>query len=175
MAPFTVSLQGDRELIAKMGAMPDRLQQALTNKVRFLAQALQRKVQLEHLSGPTGPHTLSVGQNTDGHTGGQLKGSVFNKVESSPSGVIGKVGFGADVVYAAIHEYGGTINIPEIVPVKAKVLHFIIDGKDVFATRVRSHSVVMPERAPLRTSLEEMTPEIVSGLQEAVMQELKKP
>jgi hypothetical protein len=170
---FSVSLVGDRELIAKVQRLPEQVLVALKAKVQTLALLLQRKVQVEHLSGPTGPHTLSVGPNTADHTGGQLRRSVFQTVTSTASSVTGKVAFSADVPYAAIHEFGGTINIPEIVPTKAKALHFMMGGKDVFVKRVKAHTVTIPERAPLRTAFAEMLPEIEAGMREALAEGVK--
>lgn len=159
---FTVTVTGDRELIAKLTSMPENVRLAITQKIQMLTLMLQAKVQTEHLSGPTGDHTLSV-------KSGNLRRSVFQNVESSSVAVIGTVGFSADVVYAAIHEFGGTIDIPEIVPDKAKALYFLMGGQEVFASRVRAHTIVIPERAPLRTSLAEMSAFIREQLEETVV------
>lgn len=172
---FTVSFEGGRDLVAHFVSMPAKLREALLQATTGLALELEQRVEDQHLSGPTGPHTLSVGKNVKGHTGGQLKASVFHRVESSESSVTGIVGYGADVPYAAIHEFGGTINIPEITPVRAKALHFFIGDKEVFAKKVRAHTVRMPERAPLRTSLEEMKPTIISRYEQAVQSVIDKP
>lgn len=165
---FSVTVTGDRELIARAENMPAKIRAALKAKIQELALKLQRKVQVEHLSGPTGPHSLSVGPNTDNHTGGQLRRALFQTVTANADEIVGKVAFSADVPYAAIHEFGGTINLPEIVATKAKALHFMIGGKDIFVKRVRAHSIRIPERAPLRTGFKEMLPEIEAGMRAAV-------
>lgn len=170
---FTIEMRGDRDLVVKYLTMSDRLHARLLQLTQSLALELQARVQQKHLSGPTGEHTLSVGKNTDGHTGGALRRSVFQRVTDSSIGPSGKVGYSADVIYAAIHEFGGDINIPEIVPVKAKALHFVMNGKDVFLKRVAAHTVHMPERAPLRTSLSEMAQEITERYRMAALSELK--
>lgn len=172
---FAFSLQGDREFVAHFVSIPQRLHDALLQKTRYLALELERVLKDKHLSGPTGPHTLSVGKNTRGHTGGQLKSSAFQRVEDSPNAVYGIVGYGADVPYAAIHEFGGTIHVPEITPVRAKALHFFIGDKEVFAKKVRAHTVKMPERAPLRTSLREMEPVIREQYEQAAKEAVGKP
>lgn len=165
---FSITVTGDRAVIAKAENLPGKIKTALRKKIQQLALELQRKVQVDHLSGPTGPHSLSVGPNTDGHTGGQLRRSLFQTVSDDGDSIIGKVAFSADVPYAAIHEFGGTIQIPEITATKAKALHFIIGGKDIFVKKVRAHSVTIPERAPLRTGFKEMMPKIIEGMREAV-------
>ena len=58
--------------------------------------------------------------------------SVEDVTETSTS-VVGRVYSSGDVKYAGIHEYGGVIPAHEVIPVKAKALHFVIGGKDVFA------------------------------------------
>lgn len=173
MAMITVTVEGDRAVAARMSTISDGVRRALERKIHVLTLELQRKVKTEHLSGPTGAHSLSVGKNTDGHTGGQLRASVRQEVTTSASAIVGSVGYSADVAYAAIHEFGGTINVPEIVPVKAKVLHFMMNGKDVFTRRVAAHTVTIPERAPLRTGFKEMADTIREGLKDAVKEGLR--
>ncbi|MHA1661872.1 MAG: phage virion morphogenesis protein [Candidatus Thorarchaeota archaeon] len=53
---------------------------------------------------------------------------------------------GSNLKYARIHELGGTI-----LPKKGKVLHFTINGKDVFTKKV-----VMPARPYLSPSLDDV-------------------
>lgn len=170
-----VELVGDLALEARFEAMPSKMQAAIYRKMNYLTLAFKRKLQQDHLSGPTGEHTLSVGKNTEGHSGGQLRRSVTTNVEQSSGSVTGTIGYGKDVPYAMIHEKGGDIHIPEIVPTKAKALHFIDSaGKDVFVKRVKAHTVHMPARAPLRTTFTEMRPVIEQGLKDAVKEGLQK-
>jgi phage gpG-like protein len=164
---LTVSLEGDQNLIAKLTSLPPELRAALHRKITELTLLLQRSVQTEHLSGPTGPHSLSVRT-------GALRASVFQEVTETASGVSGKVAYSADVVYAAIHEFGGVIHLPDIYPVEAAALHFYVGGQEVFAKHVAAHDVHMPERAPLRTSFTDMTPEIISELEQVVGETLRK-
>lgn len=173
MPIFTLTVHGDRELAARFGAMPDAVRTAVRKKIMALTLELQRKIKVEHLSGPTGVHSLSVGVNSAKHTGGQLRASVFQEMNEESGGIVGRVGYSADVAYAAIHEFGGTVNVPEIVPTKTKALHWVMNGKDVFATRVRAHTVKIPERAPLRTGFNEMKEEILEGLKQAVTEGLR--
>jgi len=163
---FTVQINGDRELISKLVTMPNTVRAALLTKIHELALRLENKVKVEHLSGPTGPSSLSVQT-------GALRRSVHNQVESTDSSVTGAVYYAPDVPYAGIHEFGGTINVPEIVPINAMALHFYTKGGDeVFARRAAAHTVHIPERAPLRTAFAEMKAEILEGMRSAVMQGL---
>lgn len=173
MSMFTVTVHGDREVAATFHALPDAVRIAVRKKIMALTLELQRKVKVEHLSGPTGAHSLSVGVNSPKHTGGQLRASVFQEMSDTATSIVGRVGFSADVAYAAIHEFGGNVNVPEIVPTKAKALHWLSGGKDVFAMRVRAHTVQIPQRAPLRTAFDEMKDDIREGLKDAVREGLK--
>lgn len=75
---------------------------------------------------------------------GTLSRSIHSE-ESSEGGGLASVMVGTDVVYAAIHEFGGVI-----VPKQAKLLHFVINGEDIFAK-----SVQIPARPYLRPALAE--------------------
>lgn len=166
---FTVTIKGDQEIIAQFVSMPAKLRQALVAKTYELEALLEAKLKIEHLSGPTGANTLS-----------RRSGDLFRSVHGltvvvSDVSVRGGVGYGADVPYAAAHEFGAVINIPEIVPIKAQALHFIAsNGKEVFAKRVAAHQVHIPERAPLRTSFNEMQQTIIDGYSDAAKGALHK-
>jgi phage gpG-like protein len=65
------------------------------------------------------------------------------------------------VVYAAIHEFGGVIT-----PIRAKALHFVIDGKHILTQRV-----VIPARPYLRPAVDEHKEAVgaaIAGLLERV-------
>lgn len=98
---------------------------------------------------------------------GNLKRSGF--VQEPTSGLDGQytayVGFGGTVPYAAIHNYGGTIHIPEVV---GKLMVFQVGGETVFTTRHRAFDVEMPERNYLESSAEEREPIIRDGLIAAI-------
>jgi hypothetical protein len=152
---FSVKLEGDRELIERLRSMPDRVRAALLKRVSALAVQLADRVRRK-LSG----EVLNVRT-------GNLRASIFEDVEQTATSVVGRVGSSGDVKYSRIHEYGGTIPAHEVVPVKAQALSFIMGGKRVFFRRVQIPAIQMPERSYLRSSLEEMRPAIVAGLQEA--------
>lgn len=157
-----IQLRGDDLVIAELDILPRRLQDELVKAVTGLAINVRDKVQTEHLSGPTGVHSLSV-------ITGALRRDVIESVEvEEGQAVIGRIFYAGDVPYAAIHEFGGIIHIPEIEPKSAQALHFVIDGKDIFTRRTRAHDVSMPERAPLRTGFSESEEAIIEGLYAAV-------
>lgn len=96
---------------------------------------------------------------------GNLKNSGFTSFEETADTMVGNVSFGATVPYAAIHEYGGEINIPEV---SGKLMVFERDGQTIFTRRHRAFTVRMPARSYLEPSLEEEGPTIIAGLQGAV-------
>lgn len=146
----------DSRIQARLDAMPDNI----FRKMR--ARAIELRLDLESLviSKLSGV-VLNV-------RSGALRQSIFgDEPRADKTGITERVASAADVKYGAIHEFGGTINVPEIEPVKARALHFLSGGKDVFAMRVQAHTVTMPERSYMRSSLAEMREKIVAGLQSA--------
>lgn len=70
----------------------------------------------------------------------RLKNSLTGQVQSN------RVTLGTNMLYARIHQFGGTIQIPELRPRNKKALRFMIGGREVFARRVRAHAVHIPAR-----------------------------
>ncbi len=154
---ITIERIDDAEIIAKLKSMPAKLRRTLQATTKLLAVELEDYVTSRKLSG----QVLKVRT-------GRLRRSINNSVEATENTVTGKVYSSGDVKYAAIHEYGGTIQIPEIRPTKAQALAFMVGGKQVFAKFVRAHSVHMPERSYLRSSLRENAAHIEETYERAV-------
>ena len=68
-----------------------------------------------------------------------------------------KIAIGTNVVYARIHEYGGVIT-----PKQADMLHFTIDGKEIFTDEVQ-----MPARPYLRPAFDEKKREAEKEMRDA--------
>lgn len=99
---------------------------------------------------------------------GNLKGSGF--IESPGFGeggtFTGYVGFGREIDYAAVLNYGGK-GYYDIYPVNAKALRFFArGGMEVFARHV--HHPPLPARNYLESSAKELQPEITANMQAAV-------
>jgi len=146
---------------AALAAMPARVRAALSAKANALAAGLQAKIR-QKLAGDA--------LNTKS---GALAGSIGVTIDDSSADVSVRIATSADIKYAAIHEFGGTIAPHEIVPDKAKALAFAIGGKQVFAARVQIPAVTMPERSYMRSSLGEMANEIREGLSEAFTEAMR--
>lgn len=143
MADLTLGVHVSARLEEQVAAMQlPTLKPALRQTVERETIALQSHVVEHKLSGQV-LHVRS----------GTLRRSITYAIDESDLAITGTVG--TNLEYAAIHEYGGTINVPEIRPRKAKALHFYVGGAEVFATRVRAHTVRMPERSFLRSALAE--------------------
>ena len=89
---------------------------------------------------------------------GRLRASVHVEVSETGARI------STEVPYARIQEYGGRISLPEIVPVNAKALAFAYRGKLVFAKRVAAHTVDIPERSYMRSSLYEFEAGFLSDI-----------
>ncbi len=150
---LTLGLAGADALDARLGAFPAELLADLNAKAAMLAGALADKVKDDKLSGQV-LNALS----------GDLRASIVSEASVDGDDVVGSVGSTGDVKYAAIQEYGGKTAAHEILPSKAEALAFIVGGALRFARRVEHPGSVIPERSYLRSSLEEMTDEIVEVL-----------
>lgn len=160
---LNVQIIGDRELVARLAGMPANVRQALLKKCTALAFQLQRHIQSDKLSG----QVLHVRT-------GALRASIFSSATASGTRVEGKASSSGDVKYAGIHEFGGTINIPEIVATNAKALAFEWHGRTVFFKKVAAHTVTMPERSFMRSSLADMKDQIIEEMTDAVRSAMRQ-
>lgn len=150
-----VRIVGDKELIAKFDALPDKVRDRLTRAVTEQGFALQRYVQEGKLSGQV-LHVRS----------GVLRTSINLQVRQLSQSVEGSVG--TNVVYAAVHEYGfdGDVTVRPYTRQVTQVFGNPWSG----TAEVREHirHMHMPERSFLRSALADMTQEIGEALAAAV-------
>ncbi len=89
---------------------------------------------------------------------GNLRNAQHESVESDENSIRGFVSTDPSAsAYGYVHEYGGTFDVKAYM---RKTSHSM-------QVWVRQHSVTFPERSFLRSTLNEMAPEIVEGLQNA--------
>jgi phage gpG-like protein len=153
---ITIQMVGNRELAARLDAMPGRLHDGLARAVVRLGLALQKKIQDEKLSG----QVLKVRT-------GSLRSSINTEVTNTATRIEASVG--ANVKYAAVHEYG--VDHPWTIWAKGRALRFELGGRVLFRKSVRHPP--LPERSFLRSALADMAPAIDAGLREAVEQALR--
>jgi len=146
---------------AALADMPERVRAALADKAAMLAAELQAKIEQKLSGGVLNAKT------------GALARSIIAAIEESTANISVTVTAGADIKYAAIHEFGGVIPPHEIVPDKARALAFLVGGKQAFAGRVQIPAVAMPERSYMRSSLAEMTDEIANAMTEAIVEAMR--
>lgn len=157
-----VVVVGDKEVIARLDAMPASVAASLLRKVHALSLKLQSYIQREKLSG----QVLN-------RKSGRLMRSIGQKVEQAVHAVYGIVFQSSDVPYGRIHELGGRTSAHLIVPKKASVLAFNWKGENVFFRRVNHPGSVFPERSYMRSGLKDMSVEISNGIKMAVLEGLR--
>ena len=160
---FAVELDGLDETSEQLGAYPAALSAALGTKAAELASALADLVKNDKLSGAV----LKA-------RSGALRTSIVSEVSTDGDDFLASVGSTGDVKYAAIQEYGGKTAAHEILPVKARALAIMAGGALRFARKVEHPGSAIPERSYLRSSLEEMSDEIVAALAEAAAEALER-
>jgi len=77
--------------------------------------------------------------------------------------------FGSRVPYLPLHEHGGTIPAMTIRPVKAKALHFFINGQEVFAKKVELPARSVQARPFLSPALKEAEPKIMGIIENRII------
>ena len=159
---LNITLQGGEKLIAALRSKPAEVLAVLTTRVNVLMVQLQSKIVGEKLSGQvlqhrTGKLAASIRAEAAHLEGTKIVGAVY--------------GAGGPAFYGAIHEYGA----PDpwaIMAVNARALHFLSEGREVFAKSV-THPP-LPIRGFMSPSLDEMAPTIQTELQSAIDAELEK-
>lgn len=151
-----ISFPNISDVLAWVSGLPDALTTSLLGKSQELANDLQQDVQ-NKLSG----EVLQVRTGT-------LRDSIANSVDENDSGTTASVFVNGDVPYAAIQEYGGQTKAHIIEAVNAKALSFNFGGKQAFFKRVNHPGSDIPERSYLRSSLDDMSDDIVDGFADAL-------
>ena len=150
------------KVVFEISAIPGSVREKLREAIKTSTFALMRKVSKDKLNG-------TILKNRTG----RLMRSINPRFTDFADGLDGAVG--TNVKYAAAHEYG----FSGLVTVKAH-LRMI---KTVFGRSVSPHQISirshdrranLPERSFLRSSLKEMTPEILAALDAAVAQGIKR-
>jgi len=152
---MSVRAVGDAAVIAYFGRVPARADAEIGTTVGRLALKLQRHVVKDKLTG----QVLNVRTGT-------LRRSIDQVVLRSPGSARGIVS--TNLSYAAKHEYGfkGTESVKQHLRTIKQAWGREISPRDV-VVRQHSRSVNMPERSFLRSSLRDMTPEIMADLEAA--------
>lgn len=167
MINVQIETVGTDKVAAKFRFMPRKMNMALTKAITILTIELKNHVVRDKLTN----NVLNVRT-------GNLRRSIQQKVTSQQDSVVGEVFSAGDVKYAAIHEYGGTINMPARQQEINNRVSASGDFKKGFSkqknsnfsrtVKVGAHTIVMPERSYLRSSLKDFQDKIKSTISIAV-------
>ena len=152
-----IVIEGLAEFRAKMNEMSDAVRTRIAkDAVDEGAAVIQFHAQL---------NAMNVFSN---HQRGQLRNSTRSEslrnspkedwIESRITDTGAEAEIGPHVIYGRIQELGGTIR-----PIKAKVLHFVIDNRDIFAKQV-----TLPPRPYLAPAVNDHIDEIRDVMAEAI-------
>lgn len=164
---INLTVIGERELVLHLKALPGVVQAVIRAKVTALTLKLEARVK-KKLSG----EVLNV-------RSGNLRRSIFNKIEATARMVIGKVMSSGDVKYARIHELGGKTKPHVIEPKSKKALAFLgytgmgqwgLFERMVITRKVNHPGSVMPKRSYMASSLKEQATDIVRELKLAAIE-----
>ncbi len=154
---ISAQIIGADAVIAKLGAMPDRVVSLLRAAVEREAIALTGYVKESKLSG-------QVLRNRTGTLRRSINYAMIGDLAAR---------VGTNLVYAAIHEYGGQTRAHVIEAKNAKALAFQVGGQTIIRRRVQHPGSKMPERSFLRSSLRDSRDRIVAAIQAAVTEGIK--
>jgi hypothetical protein len=147
---------GTAPAIAKLDVLAQSLRSATRNAIENggnqLLSIVQGKLSGEVLNARSGALLHSIRA---------LTSEAANSVET-------RVFCDGSVPYARVQEYGGRLNIPAVVPVRAKALAFAYEGRLVFATSTAAHVVDIPERSYMRASLDEFEATFAQSIHQSV-------
>ncbi len=152
---------GDRELLARLEAMPGKVHDGLLRSVTRLSLQLEAKVKAK-----LSDDVLHVRTGT-------LRSSIHSEVQDDPDSITGIAG--TNVPYAAIHEYGfqGVQTVKESLRTITKAFGKDLKSPVTFSVRAHSRNVNMPERSFLRSALREMEGQIKTSLAQAAGEAMK--
>jgi len=150
---------GTEGVIGRLDQIPGKVAAALRRAVEAEAIKLTAYVKEQKLSG----QALKTQTGT-------LQRSINYQLQDEGDRIAATVG--TNLVYAGIHEYGGTTRDHVIEARKAKTLSFQMGGQDVFFKRVNHPGSHMPERSFLRSALEENAGSIRAAIEQAVKESL---
>ena len=157
-----ITVTGTDAVARRFQNMPENVRRDLMAKVLSLTIRLENHIKNDKLSGQV-LKTVT----------GRLKRSIQYRVTDTGAMITGSVFSTADVPYAAIHEFGGRTSPHDIVPVKAKALAFMMEGKQVFAKIVHHPGSNIPERSYMRSSLKDMRTQIREEIEQVVREAVR--
>lgn len=151
---ITGNVTGSLEVIAHFQGVSSGIRDRMLSVMRTVAFDIQHEVVANKLSG----QVLKVRT-------GDLRRSISAEAVSESQSTVSAV-VGTDVRYAAVHEYGGTFEVPAHQRMLTMMFGRRIENP--YLISVREHPVTFPMRSFLRTSLQEKAPAEIVRIREAM-------
>lgn len=153
---ISASLVGGSTVLDRLRQMPEAARQGVARAVAQLGIDLQNNVQQNKLSG----EVLRV-------RSGTLRQSIM--LQTDQSGTAATATVWSNVDYAAAQEYGfsGTVSIRATLRQIKEAFGRPIAAKTV-SVRPYGRRMDLPERSFLRSALDDMTPDISAGIEDAL-------
>jgi phage gpG-like protein len=151
---------GDDEVLARLRAIPDAVNNGIARAITKLGIDLQSKVQQDALSG----QVLAV-------RSGALKSSIDLRIDQSAAAIAATVFTGS--AYASVHEFGfaGTVDVRASLRNIKEAFGRPVSERTI-NVRAYRRRMDLPERSFLRSAMEEMVPairdEVEAALRDAV-------
>jgi len=155
MSLVEATLTGDTAVIARLERLPSTMRQAVVDAMRKSWFEVQTAVVRGKLSGdPLHRRTGNLASSIN--VGGAGSETTFDEGGDQ---IVGRVG--TNVRYGAVHEYGGTVEIPAHERTITQVFGRPVSPRTV---AVRAYQAHFPERSFLRSTLAEMRDKIQSDI-----------
>jgi phage gpG-like protein len=155
-------LIGDKEVIARLEAMPKKVHDSLLRRITRLAASLTHHVKADKLTNQV-LHVRS----------GNLRTSIHQSITDAAAGIVAKVG--TNVEYAAKHEYGfhGAEAVKAHLRTITQAFGRPISPREVLV-RAHTRQVTYPERSFLRSALADMSDKIKTEMKEGLSEGVRK-
>lgn len=151
---ITFKLTGVAGVLAQLGARRSAVMRALVERIDYWDLRLQQRIQ-QKLSGEV------LHQRT-----GKLKRSIEvipAELDDAAGMISGRVvGAGGPAWYGKLHEFGGTFQV------KQHTRKYVSKAGIQRLVTVSAHSVTFPARSFMRSSQDELRPDILAGLEATV-------
>ncbi len=159
---ISAGLRGDKPALDRLRALPNAANEGLARAVARLGFALQSRIRQDKLSG----QVLKT-------RSGALKASIDVAADRSAAAVTATVITKLD--YAAAQEYGysGAVNVRASLRQIQQAFGRPIAAKTIIVG-AHSRRMNLPERSFLRSTLDEMTPDINAGVNDALREAIAR-
>ncbi len=159
---ISADFRGDKPALDRLRALPDATNEGLARAVAKLGIDLQSRIRQDKLSG----------QVLKTHNGA-LKASIEMATERSATAVTATVS--TDLDYAAAQEYGfsGTVSVRSSLRRIKEAFGRPIAAKTI-SVGAHSRRMKLPERSFLRSALDDMTPDISAGVNDALREAIAR-